>query len=224
VFQEMIDLMLAKERSQRFRDIPAVLHFLSLVRSRWQTQAAQRATATPYGTPAHLILESPPRRERHLRLILVGVLALALAGHGWLLYVEQRAASAPNAPTVSQIDPASLAAVEAALVRPPVTNPAGAGTEPASVIAALVWLGQSSLAEGRFIAPAEASAYYYFRRALQIVPDDADALAGLEALAEHYTTQARQAAAAGDASAGAAALQLARRMRAFDTAQTQPKR
>ena len=224
VFQEMIDLMLAKERSQRFRDIPAVLHFLSLVRSRWQTQAAQRATATPYGTPAHLILESPPRRERHLRLILVGVLVLVLAGHGWLLYVEQRAASAPNAPTVSQIDPASLAAVEAALVRPPVTNPAGAGTEPASVIAALVWLGQSSLAEGRFIAPAEASAYYYFRRALQIVPDDADALAGLEALAEHYTTQARQAAAAGDASAGAAALQLARRMRAFDTAQTQPKR
>ena len=86
------------------------------------------------------------------------------------------------------------------------------------MIAALVWLGQSSLAEGRFIAPAEASAYYYFRRALQIAPEDGQALAGLEALAAHYTEQARQAAAAGNASAGAEALKLARRIRSAKTA------
>ena len=221
VFQEMIDLMLAKERSQRFRDIPAVLHFLSLVRARWQNQAAQRAAATPYGTPARLVLESPPRRERRMHLILLGVLALALAGHGVLLYLDQRAANPPAAAS-SQIDPAALAAVEAALARPAAGTPTGAATEPASVIAALVWLGQTSLAEGRFIAPAEASAYYYFRRALQIAPKDAQALAGLEALAEHYTAQARQAAANGDASAGAEALQLARRIRAFDSAQAMP--
>jgi tRNA A-37 threonylcarbamoyl transferase component Bud32 len=219
VFQEMIDLMLAKERSQRFRDIPAVLHFLSLVRARWQAQAAQHAAATPYGTPARLVLESPPRRERRMRLALLGVLGLALAGHALLLYLDRREENARVATTASQVDPAALAAVDAALARPATANPVGGGTEPSSVIAALVWLGQSSLAEGRLIAPAEASAYYYFRRALQIAPDDVQALAGLEALAEHYTAQARQAATAGNPSAGAAALQLARRIRALDTTQ-----
>lgn len=220
VFQEMIDLMLAKERSQRFRDVPALLHFLSLVRARWQEQAAHLAAALPFGAPARLTPSAPSRPRRRLQLALGGVLALALAGHLTLMMLGNREDTDTSAGLPAQLDPAALQAVEGALTEP--APPSSPTAEPAAMSAALVWLGRGSLEEGHLISPARTSAYYYFRRALQLDPTSALARDGLVALADRYTAEARASAAAGAAREGAAALALARLIRPRSKPATAP--
>ncbi|MBM4226172.1 MAG: serine/threonine protein kinase [Gammaproteobacteria bacterium] len=221
LFQELLDRMLAKDRTQRFGDVPALLHSLASTRSAWRLHLAQGQGEPLHGRPVRVTQPAVGvPRERRLRRWLHGVLALTLCAHA-VLYVLGERLMAPSSPlpataSNSPSDPGSpqqLAAVQALLVQaPPAQLRQGDELERAGMIKALLWLAAQALAEGRLTLPAPGSALYYYARALQLDARNLAAARGIAAIAARYGQLAEHATRAGDSVLAEAYRRLARRI------------
>jgi len=207
VFQGLLDLMLAKDRNDRFRDVPALLHYLGTVRAQWPLRAAVVAPA-PIAGATRLTWDQPS--SPRVRVALYTLLALAAFGYGALFIIEERLRTPPQ-----QADPgdlAQVAAARAALAAPPDENPTGAGVDPATVATALLWLGEHSLNAQQLTMPPNDNAYYYFSRVLQLDPANAEAQRGVEEVAKRYALLADAAIARGESERAQAYLAIGRQI------------
>ncbi|MGE3771856.1 MAG: serine/threonine-protein kinase [Gammaproteobacteria bacterium] len=199
--QGLMDLMTAKSRSERFRDIDALLHYLDMLRRRGVLAAL--AGAAPVAATASA--PPPAPRESRLRLALLAALLVTLLGYGALFVVERRLA----APEL-EVAPAAQARLPVAA---PEAAPSATGSVPAGeVVEALVWLGRHSIGEFRLSAPPKDNAYYYFMRLRQIAPEHPAVGAGLRDMAAAYALLAERAIAAGDPRQARAFIALARQL------------
>ncbi len=207
-YQPLINLMLAKQRKDRFRDVDSLLHFVRQIArtapARETDAPAERKrpfiTAKDIGDKAQSVrlpLSSPGRRRR---LMLSALLAVSVIAFQALDYLEsqyhlppQGAADASSAPRLAE--PANL--------QQPLPTGTSPGLRPLSdastqeVIKALIWLGQHSLDENRLTSPVKDNAYHYFSRLLAIEPDNAVAKRGIRAIAERFAFLAEKELADG---------------------------
>ncbi|MCC6708646.1 MAG: protein kinase [Gammaproteobacteria bacterium] len=196
-YQELLNLMMAKSRKDRFRDAESLQHFIAqmrragLVKSKAEMTARPDFDVTEEGATPSLgttttQLGAPERRLRPLQWVLLVLLVLCGIGWGVLLTIEHRLEPPPRAqPQMST-----------ALPQRPAAEPAmAAGTAPEQVAQALLWLGRHCLNELKLTEPARDNAYYYFSRMLQIDPDNAEARAGMHDIAAHFAMLAEQAIA-----------------------------
>ena len=203
--QGLLDLMTAKARGERFRDIDALLHYLDMLRRRGVLDALaapppEAPSAAPRPAPVKSRRFALPTRSKAL----LAALLLALAGHASLFIVERRLeapalSAVPEAPAVLP-SPAPAAATAA----PPAANE--------DVVNALVWLGRHSIAEWRLTAPPKDNAYYYFTRLRQLAPAHPGVADGFRDMAAAYAVLAERAIATGDARQARAYLALARQL------------
>lgn len=202
-FQELLDLMMAKRRRDRFRDADSLIHYVRELRR-------QGAARGPVDTPApvaidggaaptlahdatrstRLRLQNP--RRRGISSILLGLLVLCALGWSALFWLERDLTRRDDIP---QFVTGVLEPVAATADPTPAGAAGGTGLE--QVREALLWLGHHSLAELRLTAPPRDNAYYYFSRVLQFYPDDPAARAGLQAIAQQCALLAERDIAAG---------------------------
>lgn len=209
-FQELLNLMMAKNRRERFRDTASLLHFMKEMRKSGAVQSKSDMTAHPdidvtgehekpdvreFTTSTRIRLE--PRKEvsKRTKFAMVGGLLFCAIVWGGLLMVERSMEYVP--PPRAEI-PMSLDVVEVG-----VQDSAGAAGEVSSerdeVGGALLWLGQHSLDEFRLVAPPKDNAYYYFTRLLQLEPEHVEAQTGLKKIAERFAFLAERELAEGRA-------------------------
>lgn len=214
-FQELLNLMMAKDRQERFRNADALLHFIAELRKSGVIKSKAAMTARPDidvtgehdsedAAAGPVRAPAPPRatRPRSLKpLQLALIVLLAVCGLGWgvLLFVERDMARAERpqaafAPTLDAVDTAAPAAPAAVDLRLKDVAPGDA----ADVAAALLWLGRHSLDEYRLTAPPRDNAFYYFSRLQQLVPGHQGAREGLDGIAVRFALLAEREIAAGD--------------------------
>jgi protein TonB len=75
-----------------------------------------------------------------------------------------------------------------------------------------------AMAEGRYTDPAESSAFHYYSTVLALDPNNADAIAGIDAIADRHLTNARVLLAQNRVAEAAVAIDRARRVRPQHTA------
>jgi tRNA A-37 threonylcarbamoyl transferase component Bud32 len=196
-YQELLNLMMAKPRKDRFRDARSLIHFIAQMRrngliSSGSAMAASfdgdvtAVRADRGGLTKTTLVAMPRPRMRPLQWVLLGLLILCGIGWGILLTIEHRL----------QL-PAPVREVATTGLDLPATREAviPAGTAPEQVAEALLWLGQHSLDDLRLTAPPHDNAYYYFSRMLQLDPANREARAGILALAARFALLAEQAIA-----------------------------
>ncbi|NNM00311.1 MAG: serine/threonine protein kinase, partial [Gammaproteobacteria bacterium] len=188
--QELLDLMMAKKRNDRFRDIDSLLHYIAQLRERGLDAQDSIATVEmvrkPRGTRVtRLPVESGgvPRRQ----LILGGLLVLSALGFTTVHILAARVenydsgAASPGVALPGQALSESL---------PPPAASSAPGTE--EVVAALRWLVQHSLDHYRLTAPPRDNALYYLRRLDQIEPDSPYVASGRAELSRRFAELAER--------------------------------
>lgn len=206
-YQELLDLMMAKDRNERFRDADSVIHYIEQLRARIAGAPVEPLpgvsgsdeTVTFDQVPAASVRrvtlqdDSGPGRLRALLAVLAVLCAVA---YGVLMLVEQRMKSsevpriAPLSTTIERID-----------AEPLPDAPGGGDTNPVErekVTGALTWLGTHSLNEYRLTAPPQDNAYYYFSRLLQMDPGSEAARQGLAEISARYALLAEREIAEGN--------------------------
>ncbi len=200
-YQELLNLMMAKSRKERFRDARALLHFIAEMRKagivRSKADMTERpdiditgeheVSAVPPGKVTRVRFDQPRVRKPHVAIV-AGLVLVAL-GWGVLLLLERRIEDAP-AP------PAAVAETLDAVDSEPLPVAAPGGEDATQVAEALLWLGQHSLDQLRLTAPPRDNAYYYFSRLLQLDPGNAAARRGLGRVASQYALLAEREIAA----------------------------
>jgi serine/threonine-protein kinase PpkA len=206
-FQELLDLMMAKRRRDRFRDSDSLIHYVRELRRQGAVTSGEDMLAQPdidvtgeHALPptdktrsTRVHLGDPARSRRWTRLALFASLLLCVSGWTALLLVEHDMGRQSHSP------PLVSATLEPIAAEP--ASAAAAAVEPierSRVSDALLWLAHHSLAELRLTAPPRDNAYYYFARVLQIDPDNRAAHEGLRAIARQCAFLAEREIAAGD--------------------------
>ena len=196
-YQELLNLMMAKPRKDRFRDTRSLIHYIAqmrrngIVRSTGQSAASFDGDATlvrtdQIGATQTTQLLTPRARLRPLQWLLISLLILCGIGWGVLLTIERR---------LEPPGPAREVATTTLEVRPASQAVMPSGTAPEQVAQALLWLGRHSLDDLRLTEPPHDNAYYYFSRMLQLDPANLNARAGLSAVATRFAMLAEQAIA-----------------------------
>jgi len=190
--QGLIDLMMAKDRRERFRDADSLIHYIHELRRQGLAQSSsdpalqpidertdERAPVGQTTRSTRVNLEMPPRRWP--RRVLGGLLVLcALGWVGLLTFERQIEREAALRPAIA--DPVEAVAGSGAGARRELSGTLDAA-ELAQVNEALLWLGRHSLDALRLTAPPRDNAYYYFTRLLQLEPGNEAALQGLQQIA-----------------------------------------
>lgn len=193
-YQELLDLMMAKNRKERFRDAEALLHFVAGLRKAGSIMSKADMTARPDidVTGEHALTPpfEPVTRTRldkprigPAQIAILGMLVLCVLGWGALLFIE-RSLDPPGAA------PAAIATeLETISTEPPSTAGAPAPALPRDrdqIGEALLWLGHHSLDELRLTSPPRDNAYYYFSRLAMLEPGNKEAQAGLAKVAAQF--------------------------------------
>ncbi len=204
-YQELLDLMMAKDRNDRFRDAESLIHYIDQLRARilggppepLPGLAGSDETVTFDQIPATAVrrvtLEDEPGGGR-LRALLAVLALLCAVAYGVLMLVERRMQSVE----VPRIAPLSTT-IERIEESPP-DAPGSSETNPVErekVTGALTWLGTHSLND-RLTAPPQDNAYYYFSRLLQMDPDSETARQGLAEISARYALLAEREIAEGN--------------------------
>ena len=197
-FQELINLMMAKSRKERFRDAQSLMHFLAQMRRTGLLKSSAQMAASPdidvtaeharngMATQTTILAAVTSRSLRPYQWVLLAMLVLCGVGWGVLLTIEHRLAPTTLPPVVATTK----------LEVPPATDsPLTSDTAPEQVAQALLWLGRHSLDDLRLTEPPRDNAYYYFSRLTQIDPANADARAGMLAIATRFAMLAEHAIA-----------------------------
>ncbi|MGR8948369.1 MAG: serine/threonine-protein kinase [Gammaproteobacteria bacterium] len=207
LYQEFIDLTLAKDRESRFRDAEALVNYLDRLSKKIAAQQLRQNEQPDFDVTGVGVSSSaqPAKRlvvnERKavdrkpvllLVLVIVGIANLVLA---YFLSKSEE----PRGPQVAEMNLESTAHLR--------TQSNAAGNDLASlrelpnrdeVLAAMHWLAQHSLNEYRLTTPPQDNAYYYYSRLLQLDANDAKAIAGMKMIAERYGVLADRAIADND--------------------------
>jgi serine/threonine-protein kinase PpkA len=197
-YQDLLNLMMAKNRNDRFRDADSLLHYIRALQHRGMVKSMAELAKEPdfdvtgeLDVPAtarvtRVTLQPPTRSVK--RFVLMALLALSFCIYGGLLVVERRMATSDMPGIAQAADQSALTLPEQSFADPiasdPITTAAAPGA--AEVAVALAWLGRHSLDEYRLIAPPKDNAYYYFSRLRHMDPDNEDAREGLLAIAARY--------------------------------------
>ncbi|MEM7540711.1 MAG: serine/threonine-protein kinase [Pseudomonadota bacterium] len=197
-FNELIQLMMAKDRRDRFRDADSLLHFLQALQRKGVIQTKEDLTEQPdfditgehdkpdIPAPTRLSVES--KSGNWLRYASGGLLLFCVIGWGALILIEGRMKEAEvRAVQVADLPVLSVAGETAALE---VESVAEEDIE--QVTQALAWLGAHSLEEYRLTAPPKDNAHYYFSRLLRLQPNNEKARAGLLDIATRFAVLAER--------------------------------
>lgn len=207
--QGLLDLMTAKSRADRFKDVDALLHYIRMLRKRGVVASLTREN--PLETTVEMLPPGTPRqplRWRRPSLVLLALLLLAALGYAALLLMERRlAAPPPTRPATAQ--PAPVAEPPPLAARAPAGD---AAVDTAEVVNALVWLGRHSVSEMRLTAPPGDNAYYYFSRLRQLAPEHPAVAAGFRDIAAAFVLLAEREIAEGRETEARAHLALARQL------------
>ncbi len=205
-FQELLNLMMAKDRNDRFRDAQSLIHYIEQMRKVGTIKSKAEMAGHPdfditreddiegeTTTPVtRITLEqrrSPLRALSLGKLAMVGMLVICGIGWGILLTIER--GMEPQA-IPRDVMPATFDKIS---LPPPDELPAqsaAAATDDEKIARALLWLGRHSLDDFRLTAPLRDNAYYYFTRLLQIDPEDSQARDGILEIAGRYAMLAER--------------------------------
>jgi tRNA A-37 threonylcarbamoyl transferase component Bud32 len=205
-FQELLNLMLAKNRQERFRDAESLLHFIAELRKTGAVKSIAQMNASPDIdiTGEHdLVIPPAPKKARQAlpvqrtlplgKIAMVGMLVLCAVVWGTLIVIERRMqpAELPRAGIATSLDVVTHNARAPA----PSGQVAVTAEEATQVADALLWLGRHSIEESRLTTPEKDNAYYYFSRLSQLQPGHAGAAEGIRNIAAKYAFLAEREAA-----------------------------
>jgi len=209
-YQEMLELMMAKKRKDRFRDCASLMQYIDQLGER----GLVKSTADLHQHPDLDVTSSEDeiridtlegtgrgadRRRSPVQVTLLVLLIIASSVFGGVMVAANRFEAAQN-----RIRSAPEQAVPESLVaRPPPALPSpdsGSAGEPSSaeVKRALVWLAEQSLEEFRLTAPPRDNAYYYYSRLARLEPGSEVAREGLLRIAERFAMLAERELANGN--------------------------
>ncbi len=208
-YQGLLNLMMAKDRNDRFRDAESLLHFIDRLAERGIIKTAAAIAQEPdfditseEQTPAETNVTRVslrPGRSRKLQPLLSAIAILCAVVYGVLILIERRLTEE----AVPRVVPAA-ATIAIISEDPWIASQAGSesvglpGARGGKVAGALLWLGTHSLNEYRLTAPPKDNAYYYFSRLLQMEPGSEDARQGLLGISERYVILAEREVAEGN--------------------------
>ncbi len=207
-FQDLLNLMVAKDPKDRFRDAESLLHYLQHMGKKGMTRSGSEliekvnfdATYEPPPALATKISLPLPWQAKRRLYVLGTLLGVVIVGYAALLYVESLLDL--EQPPSRRIDPTHPELLPAVIKRPLAptaaksSNPSNASakagpahTDPATleVIKALHWLAKKSLDDYRLTYPPQDNAYYYYSRLLEIDPGSQEAWRGLLEIAGRFS-------------------------------------
>jgi serine/threonine-protein kinase PpkA len=199
-YQPLLDLMMAKDRRDRFRDAESLLHFIGKLESDLHAGAAN-AVQSVEADPArrgrsYKHARAVASRRRVSIFLLIGFIFSSLAYGIIFYYAEQLRAKRestdrhPPPSVLLQAEPDSAAAG----LKPVTPGPMPSQNE---VRTALAWLAEKSLEEYRLTSPPKNNAYYYYSRLLQMEPDGELAKTGFKKIAARFALLAEREIARG---------------------------
>ena len=194
-FQRLLNMMLAKDRDNRFENTAILNGYIENLISNRNTisEPALDAEAKDAEDPGG-------KRKRRSLTILTGLIILSAIVFGTLNYVEIRIKD--DKIDLDNISIATSLAANPIIATNIMATPATDNTidnqstiQSASkkIIDALLWLGKQSLEEYRLTYPPKDNAYYYFSRLLELDPQSNSARLGLLNIADRYAILAEQA-------------------------------
>ena len=187
-FQRLLNLMIAKNRDDRFEnagDVAAYIHEL-----REQTQHTEKSETESAGTAQPTSRGMSAGAKRTLALVAMLVIIVAAFG-GFYFYTESL--------TTSQFARRSLAPPSSEDPSQTTTNPtstgngavaANGGATQEEVVKALEWLARARLQQDRLTEPPADNAHYYYSRLLQL--DEERAMKGFAEIAERFVVLAEK--------------------------------
>lgn len=205
-YQELLNLMMTKDRNDRFRDAESLLHYIERLTERGLVKTAAELARKPDFdvTGEQSVADAPPvtrvnlqpiRPRKVRRLLSVTAVVCAIA-YGVLIYVERQMIE----DEVPRVVPAAATIDIVAADRLP--SMTGSDNDHYAQIdevsGALMWLGRHSLNEYRLTAPPKDNAYYYFTRLLQIDSSNEEAARGLLQISARYAILAEREIADGN--------------------------
>ena len=197
IYQPLLNLMMAKNRKNRFRDANSVLHYIHHLE---QVESANSSDADEISTdsknkemPVDEVFTSHmgqyKKASKWPTYLLTGLLLLTGTGFAIVSYKHSQLNEKFSSLNTIQAGAANLdSQVNLAPIPAPGTKPVIASDPDKvdEVSRALGWLARKSLEEYRLTAPPEENAYYYYVRLLEINPDNRSARQGLKAIAESF--------------------------------------
>ena len=204
-FQELINLLMAKDRNERFRDAASLSHFIDELRRSGAVKSSAEMTAAPDfdidGTGEDAISEPTSTRVvlEQKKKLSVGKLAmvglLVVCGLGWgVLIVIERSMTKPEIPLQVAVT-APQPVPESGSIAPAAGVPAMSKEADPQIIDALKWLARHSLDEFRLTDPPRDNAYYYYSRLRQLLPGDPIADNGFTEIGSRFAILAERAIA-----------------------------
>ncbi len=200
-YQPLINLMLAKNRDERFPDAERLRQYIRDLRPapgayahagespRTDTGQENRNGSPRRYMGGHVTQQLElVRRRRRVTWSILGVVVLAISGVlSWYFISE-----------LKRYENISIAPIDRPARPAPATEGLGADDGRlahlrSQVTTALAWLARRSLADNRLTSPPEDNAYYYFNRLLEVEPGNPEALQGIARVAGAYADMAEQA-------------------------------
>ena len=208
-YQELLSIMMAKNRNDRFRDAESLTHYLDnlitsrAIQKRVNDTDPEQVEIT--GDQIHVGPQAkriePPSAPAHFwtpRRIALGTALLTSALFFFGLSLLERYLNSIDQSAPVAVAPAMPELPQAGEPGDPVIPGVDAQPSEDEVKQALVWLGRHSLDEYRLTAPPKDNAFYYFSRLRQLDPSNADAIQGIAEIAERFAFLAERALAEGN--------------------------
>ncbi len=193
IYQPLLNLMMAKNRKNRFRDASSVLHYIHHLEQLKSTTSSDEVITGNKEMPVDEVFTSHIGQYKKSRkwptYFLSGALLLTGTGFAVVSYMNSQLNEEISSLNTIQAEVANidskvmLASVPAAGTKPIIASDPDKVEE---VSRALGWLARKSLEEFRLTAPPEENAYYYYVRLLEINPDNRSARQGLKVIAESF--------------------------------------
>ncbi len=194
-YQDLLNLMMAKDRSQRFRDASSMLDYIRKQLDSGEVGHAVTMAAKPDFDITGTIEETIPHRRladtqsdlkqpvNQSMSILMIVLIVSMTIFAVLSYMTKQAREgAPVIAPVIQKMPMHITPPSEFATRDPASD-LPSDTE---VLGALEWLAKHSLVEYRLVSPPKDNAYYYYSRLLELQPQNSRAMKGMLSIADQF--------------------------------------
>jgi serine/threonine protein kinase len=190
-FQPLLNLMMAKNRDERFQDAASLIEYLEEFRSKRK----KRTVSADFDVTGHVGGIFLKHGRKKLMQVLIILLVLSAGIYGALQYID--ISIKDDTGEIKNVSTNTVVSVSTSVTPP---SPSGTTTETdmtpaplntvpnisAEVIQALLWLGNQSLEEYKLTYPPKNNAYYYFSRLLEIDPGNSKARSGILSIAERY--------------------------------------
>ncbi len=198
VYQPLLNMMMAKNRKNRFRDAASVLHFihhleqLESLKVPTDDQVIKEMPADEVFT-SHL--RQPKKARKWSTYVLTGLLLLTASGFAFVSFMNTKLSHEISTLSTIEAEEANLESfVKLAPIPEVGSKPLKVNNpdEVEEVSKALGWLARKSLEEYRLTAPPKDNAYYYYVRLLEINPNNNIARQGLRHIAEKFALLAER--------------------------------